>query len=119
VKTWDTVGWQSGHDFSPVDTYTVHSGTYHDGSPAVAAPTLCGMHWFDVHPDHRKKALVANAAYGHGTRFLEIDGQGRFTEVGYFLPWGGSTSAVYWITDDILYTVDSVRGIDILRWTGD
>lgn len=51
-------------------------------------------------------------------RFVEVDPKGAITEVGYFLPAGGSTIASYWITDDIVYSIDLVRGIDILRFGG-
>jgi hypothetical protein len=33
------------------------------------------------------------------------------------MPHGGSTGASYWITDEIVYSVDYARGIDILRFT--
>jgi hypothetical protein len=58
------------------------------------------------------------AWYEHGTRFLDVDSKGKIKEVGWFLPLGGSTSATYWINDEILYAVDYNRGIDILRYTG-
>ena len=44
--------------------------------------------------------------------------KGRSREEGYFLPWRGSTSAAYWVTDEIVYTIDYERGFDILRYTG-
>jgi hypothetical protein len=58
------------------------------------------------------------AWYEHGTRFLKVNGKGKISSEGYFLPVGGATSAAYWINDKILYAVDYQRGIDILRWTG-
>ena len=45
-----------------------------------------------------------------------VDSKGKIKEIGYFLPYAGSTSAVYWVTDDIAYAVDYNRGIDILRF---
>ena len=43
---------------------------------------------------------------------------GSLTETGWFMPWGGETSAAYWVTDDLVYAIDFNRGIDILRVTG-
>ncbi len=34
------------------------------------------------------------------------------------MPWAGSTSAAYWLTDEIVYSVDYSRGIDILKYNG-
>jgi hypothetical protein len=33
------------------------------------------------------------------------------------VPYAGSTSAAYWLNNDIVYAVDYTRGIDILRFT--
>lgn len=32
------------------------------------------------------------------------------------MPFGGETGAAHWLTDEIVYTVDLTRGIDILRF---
>lgn len=39
-------------------------------------------------------------------------------EKGLFLPLGGETIATYWVTDEIVYAIDTTRGIDILRYGG-
>ena len=75
-------------------------------------------HWFDTHPTYADGGLVAMGWYEHGTRFLDVDhATGEISEKGWFYPVGGSTSAAYWITDEIVYAVDYQRGIDILRFT--
>jgi hypothetical protein len=43
---------------------------------------------------------------------------GKINEIGWFMPWGGSTGAAYWVTNEIVYAVDYSRGIDIIRFTG-
>jgi len=113
--TWDTKNWQKTRTFKLTDTYRVKNGLYTDGnSPA----NLFCTHWFETHPKYRNGGLVAMAWYEHGTRFLNVDhGTGKITEKGWFYPVGGSTSAAYWVTNDILYTIDYQRGIDILRFT--
>ncbi len=110
--TWDTRNWRSTHSFKMKDEYRVKNGLYTDGdSPA----NLYCMHWFDVNPRYRNGGLVAVAWYEHGTRLLNVTSTGKIKEAGYFLPVGGSTSAAYWITDEILYTADYNRGVDIIR----
>lgn len=100
------------------DTYSVENGTYQDGSPAVNA-LGCSAHWFQASPDFHDGGLVASGYYEHGTRFLQVTDDGRLLEAGWFLPYGGSTSAAYWVDRRTIYAVDYVRGIDILEWTGD
>lgn len=113
--TWDTRGWKRRHHFTMIDEYRVTNGNPAEGDAAV---DLYCTHWFDPHPTWRNGGLVTMAWYEHGTRFLRVDGSGRIEEAGYFLPLGGSTSAAYWISKDIVYAVDYNRGLDILRYTG-
>jgi hypothetical protein len=114
--TWDASKWKKTRSFTLIDEYRVTNGTYSDGNPALSAFGCTNM-WFDPHPNFRNGGLVASAFFEHGTRLLDVDGRGRISEVGYFLPAGGSTIASYWITDEIVYSIDIVRGIDVLRVT--
>jgi hypothetical protein len=95
-----------------LDTFTLSHG---EGAPP-ANVLGCSPHWFEARPDFRDGGVVALGAYDHGLRFLRIDREGRIEEVGHFLAPGAETSAAYWITDEIVYTVDYARGIDIVRF---
>ena len=113
--TWDTKNWEKTGTFKLTDTYRVKNGLYTDGdSPA----NLYCTHWFETHPNYRNGGLVAMAWYEHGTRLFDISSKGKITEAGYFIPYAGSTSATYWANDEILYSVDYNRGLDVLRYTG-
>jgi len=113
--TWDASNWKKTGTFTMIDEYRVKNGIYTDGdSPA----NLYCMHWFDVNPTYRNGGLVSVAWYEHGTRFLNVTSKGKIEEAGYFIPAGGSTSAAYWVTKDIIYTADYNRGIDIIRVKG-
>lgn len=108
--TWSLKNWDRGAEIKIVDVYRPVSGQYTNGDPAVN--TLgCSGHWFD-----ERAGLVTAAWYEHGTRFLRVDATGEITEVGFFQPVVGSAFASYFVTDDIVYTVDFHRGIDILRF---
>jgi hypothetical protein len=111
--TWDATQWRRTRTFNMIDEYRVENGLPTDGD--APANQFCA-HWFDDHPDFRNGGLVTMAWYEHGTRFLDISASGKIKEVGWFLPWAGSTSAAYWITDEIVYTADYQRGLDILRF---
>ena len=102
-------------EFSVIDEYRVRQGTYTDGHAAVNQ--WC-THWADTHPAYKDGGLVAMAWYEHGVRMLDIKPDGQIEEAGWFVPIGGSTSGVYWITDRVMYTTDYQRSMDILRYTG-
>jgi hypothetical protein len=113
--TWDTKGWRKHHTFKMVDELGMQNGLPTEGD--MPANTFCA-HWFDPHPTYKNGGLVAMDWYEHGTRFLNVDKKGKISEVGYFVAVASAASAPYWINDEILYSVDYNRGIDILRFTG-
>lgn len=115
--TWDTRGWKKTRSFKVSGEYRAQNGTFIDGSPPANGAGCTAM-WFQEHPAFRDGGLVATAWFEHGTRFLRVARDGSISEAGYFVPAGGSTIATYWITDEIVYAIDLVRGIDILKFTG-
>lgn len=116
--TWDASRWKRTRTFSVADFYRLDDGTLADGSPPFSV-VGCSTHVFDAHPGFRDGGLVALAHYEHGTRILDIGRDGSIEEAAWFLPAGGSTSASYWMSDEIVYSIDFHRGLDILRYTGD
>lgn len=118
LSSWDTSGWRKTHSLKRVDTFVMKNGTYVDGSPPINGPFGCSSHWFDTQPTWNDGGVVAAGFYNHGTRFLNVDKKGKISEVGYFLPHGGGTSAAYWVNDEIVYAIDYQRGFDVLRYTG-
>ncbi len=113
--TWDATRWKKTRNFTMIDEYRVEQGVPTNGD---APANLFCTHWFDTHPTYSNGGLVAQGWYEHGVRFLDINSKGKIKEAGWFVPWGGSTSAAYWIDDEIVYSVDYNRGLDILRFTG-
>ena len=114
--TWDASNWKKTKSFTMIDEYRMKNSTYLDGSPP--ANVSCSSHWLEPNPTFKSGGLVAAAFFEHGTRFIDVSDTGQIKEIGWFLPHAGSTSAVYWITDRIAYTLDYNRGIDILKFTG-
>jgi hypothetical protein len=94
------------------------NGVYADGKP-VAGALGCSVHWFMEHATFRNGGLVAISEYEDGVRFLQIKSDGSIEEQGYFLSLGSSSSSPKWAgKDDVVYSLDYARGIDILRWKG-
>jgi hypothetical protein len=78
------------------------------------------VHWFQEHPTFRNGGLVAISEYEDGVRFLQIGADGSIKEQGFFLSLGSSSSSPKWAgKDDVLYSIDYQRGIDILRYRGE
>ena len=102
--------------FQMIDEYRLETGLPTDGRSPY--DQYCA-HWFTTHPTYDDGGLIAMGWYEHGTRFLDISDTGEITEKGFFVPVGGSTSAAYWVTDEIVYVTDYQRGIDVLRFTGE
>ena len=113
--TWDARDWKRTRTFRMIDEYRVVNGMYVDGNPAVQRN--CTSHWFEEHPDFSNGGYVAAAFYDHGSRFFEVSKNGKISEAGFFMTYGGQASATYWITDEIVYVVDYNRGLDILRFS--
>jgi hypothetical protein len=116
--TWDTKGWQKTHTLRLVDQWWAYQGTVTDGGGVASAPFGCSPHWFTTHPDYKNGGVVAIGWYNSGTRLLEVTSSGKIKEHGWFLPAAGGTSGAYFINDEIIYSVDYQRGIDVLRYTG-
>jgi hypothetical protein len=101
--------------FKLIDQFRLETGSPLEGNSPY--DQYCA-HWFTPHPTYANGGLVAMGWYEHGTRFLNVDpATGKISEKGWFYPVGGSTSAAYWVNNEILYSVDYQRGIDILRFT--
>lgn len=115
-EVWDASSWEKTRTFTSLGQWRVPgNGLFVDGQPPVSGFYGCSAHWFQEHPDFHNGGVVALGFYGHGVRFLDVEPKGKIEESGYFLGWGANTSAAYWITDEVVYTVDMHRGIDVLR----
>ena len=112
--TWDTRGWRETKTFKMLDEYRLTPTEQEGGTASV----WC-THWFDHHRQFGTGGLVTIAWYEQGVRLLQVAGDGKIEQTGYFLPHAGSVWDVRWIDDRVLYTFDHHRGIDILRYTGE
>ena len=114
LQTFDARGWRKTGTFRRIDSYSMTGGGNHvDGRSPKSGESA---HWFQENPSFHNGGYVVSGWYAQGTRVLEVDDAGKISEVGYFLPHVGETWASYWLTDNIIYSVDLVRGIDILRF---
>jgi hypothetical protein len=116
-SVWDTKGWQQSKEFRMTADYQYVNGIYADGNPPVNGMG-CSSHWFQNHPSFHDGGIVAVGSYEHGTQFLMVTKQGKLERKGWFVPFGGATSAAFWLNNDLIYTIDYSRGIDILRYHG-
>ncbi len=95
------------------------------GVPTPAG-ALCSAHYFTVN----EKGYVAQSFYGQGTRILDVSKATDIKQVGYFFVGAMESWISYWVPkrdasgavipgkyEDLIYTNDVVRGIDVLRFT--
>ena len=119
LMVWDSTGWEQTKTFKPLGRYKPVNGTGVDGQPPVSATWYgCSAHWAETHPTFHDGGLLAGAFYSHGARLLNVDASGALSEVGWFVAHGAGASAVYWITDRVLYVADDTRGLDVIKYTG-
>jgi len=114
ISSWSMVDFEKGKRLQPLDSFFPRKGTYADGNPAANA-LGCSSHWFDY-----RNGVVAAGWYENGIRFFRVDQRtGDISEVGWFQPVNTEAWAAYWIDDETVYTLDAVRGIDILTFSRD
>jgi hypothetical protein len=115
LVTYDTAGFQETGRFEIADVFRLTSnGTFTDGFPPANA-VGCSAFGLDESPDWMSDRLVAMAAMEHGVRLLHVDAEGQITEIGGFMGHGTVAAFPVWGTQRILYVVDLVRGVDVLR----
>jgi len=115
-STWDARTLLETGATKQIDEFRLRPGLVTEGRAPESS--YC-VHWFDEHPYYENGGLVAISWYEHGTHFLKIGKDGKITEVGYFLGGGGQASAAYWIDERTVYVADYLRGLDVLRFTGE
>jgi hypothetical protein len=113
LSTWSMVNFDRDDvtTIQQLEVFRPLNGTYLDGSPAVNA-LGCSGHWFT-----ENDGIVAASWYEHGVHFFEVDKTvGTIVEVGYFQPGVAESGAAYWVDDNVVYSVDYGRGIDIISF---
>jgi hypothetical protein len=110
-QTWDIAGADRGRPMKLRNQWK----TEVTGAPFVSgnkAPVTanCSSHWFQ-----ELNGVAAVGWYEQGMRLLDVHNPGKIKQIGYWLPPNAVTWGAYWINDEIVYTADVGRGIDILR----
>jgi len=116
-SVWDTTNFKKTKKFKMTDDHQYVNGIYADGSPPLNGMG-CSSHWFQENPTFKNGGVVAVGSYEHGSQFFMVSPKGKLKVVGFYLPFGGATSAAFWINKELVYTIDYSRGIDILRYRG-
>ncbi|MDQ3708838.1 MAG: hypothetical protein M3387_05960 [Actinomycetota bacterium] len=98
------------------DKAGVFNITLQPNEPAqVASDAGCTSHVFYQAPDQNRMTI---AWYGRGTRVVDFSDPAKPRQIGSFVPAGGNT----WSAKPhrgFIFTGDIVRGMDVLRYTGE
>jgi hypothetical protein len=115
-STWSLVDFDKHKKMKQLDVLRPVTGSL--GSQDAAVNVLgCSGHWFTTRDGADGSILVAAAWYEHGTRFLSVNPRtGKISQLGWFQPERGSTSAAYWMGNGTVWTVDYHSGIDVLAF---
>jgi len=112
-QTWDVRGTSVKKPLALLDQWkTEVSGTPFLSGNKAPVTANCSSHWFT-----ESKGIAAVGWYEQGTRLLDVRNPVNIKQIGYWLPPNAVTWGAYWITDDLVYTADVGRGIDVLRVT--
>ncbi len=120
LQVWDTTDWLRG-GLEPAGKYVLTNGEGHPVVDPFWGVQGCSAHWADEHPSFDDGGLVAMSAYSHGVRLLEVSGDGKIKEVGWFLKDVHGAIDQEWINDRIMYVVEDgggVGGFDVIEYTG-
>jgi hypothetical protein len=111
LSTWSMADFDKGADMFQLEVFRPLNGTLIDGNPP-ANGLGCSGHWFT-----ENDGIVAASWYEHGVRFFDVDKTtGAISQLGFFQPGVTEAGAAYWIDDEHVYSMDYVRGLDILRF---
>lgn len=113
--------------FERIDAYMAAGrGIFLDGS--APGHVLYCAHWMEAERDFADGGRLVAGYYNRGARFIEVapvgatddDGNdiaGTMTEIGWFVGADAYTGSAQWITDEVVYVMDYVRGMDVIRIT--
>lgn len=111
IDTSNPIG--HGH-ITPLDDWSLATDTTAGVSRPLASD-FCSVHWFDYHHD----GFVALAAYGAGTRVLDVRDPFQIREIGYLYEPGAVAMQSYWVPErnaagratgrasNLIYTADA------------
>jgi len=84
---------------------------------------FCSAHWFDYH----QSGIIAQGFYQQGMRLIDVRNPEELSQYGYFTTGASEVWDAYWVPErdesgartgrktNVLYTVDAVRGMDVLE----
>jgi hypothetical protein len=120
LQVWDASQFARTKTWTPMGSYKPSNGTFADGDPPASATWYgCSAHWAEIHPQWHDGGLVGGAFYSHGAKIFSVGDDGELKMAGWFLAHGAGASAVYWITDRVLYVADDTRGLDVIKYVGE
>ena len=100
-------------DFVRLDSYSASERGIFLTGQALASENYCA-HWMEHERGWENGGRIAAGYYNRGARFVEVDGDGMMSEIGWFTGADAYTASVQWIDDEVVYVHDYRRGLDVL-----
>jgi len=111
---FDATRWRETGKFKEISTYVSRTDVLQRRPTGQRARLLAALVQRPAELARRRRGRAG--AYDNGTQFLRVSGDGKPTEIGYAVLPGTEASGAYWVSCDVVYTVDYTRGVDILKF---
>lgn len=114
--SYDTSGFEETGTFDVADVFRITElGLPADGN-APANAVGCSPLALDAHPDFKKSRTVAVGWFENGVRVFTVGKRdGAISESAGFIAHGTEAATPVWGSEEILYVVDTTRGLDVFR----
>ena len=115
LVTLDSGGHEETGAFSVADTHRITANGAPIFGQAPANALGCSPLGVDAHPDFARSRVAAVSWFESGVRIFHVAVDGELIELGGFIADGTESFMVAWGSRDILYSIDTARGIDVFR----
>ena len=103
-----------GARFTKADAFDAGSrGIYLQGQ--APGHVLYCAHWMELAPGFANGGRMAVSYYDRGTRFVDVDKNGKMKEFGWIVAAEGYSGSPQWISKDVVYVMDYRRGLEVVR----
>lgn len=107
LLTFDTKGWPRDRRFEVAGRFRYKTRTDDE---------TCLAYYFSLHPEFEDGGLALLPNGLEGTRLLEVERDGRMTEVGSFVLPTSDVWLAFWVDEEIFYALNETGEVYVLRY---
>jgi hypothetical protein len=116
LVTYDTEGFEGTGTFAIADVFRITQSGLPSEGKVLANAVGCSALGLDAHPRFQTSRTVAVGWAENGVRIFTVSrNDGSIVETAGFIAHGTEAFAPVWASEDILYVVDTARGVDMFH----